>query len=91
MLRPLSNDLRKRVVAYVEASNSCYEVATHREARRGEGRQGRAAFGHWGTQTFVAGLRCDDLIAPLSRRCADEPDHLRSLCRHPVGACAAAR
>ncbi len=21
-------------------------------------------FGHWGTQTFIAGLRCDGLIAP---------------------------
>jgi transposase len=24
----------------------------------------KAPFGHWGTQTFVAGLRCDGLIAP---------------------------
>jgi transposase len=23
-----------------------------------------APFGHWGTQTFIAGLRCDGLIAP---------------------------
>ena len=23
-----------------------------------------APFGHWGTQTFIAGLRCDELIAP---------------------------
>jgi transposase len=23
-----------------------------------------APFGHWGSQTFVAGLRCDELIAP---------------------------
>ncbi len=25
---------------------------------------GRCAFGHWGSQTFVAGLRCNELIAP---------------------------
>lgn len=24
----------------------------------------KAPFGHWGTQTFVAGLKCDGLIAP---------------------------
>ena len=24
----------------------------------------KAPFGHWGTQTFVAGLRCDGLVAP---------------------------
>jgi len=24
----------------------------------------KAHFGHWGTQTFVAGLKCDGLIAP---------------------------
>ena len=23
-----------------------------------------APFGHWGTQTFIAGLRCNELIAP---------------------------
>ena len=23
-----------------------------------------APFGHWGSQTFIAGLRCDDMIAP---------------------------
>src|SRR5208282_5565465 len=26
--------------------------------------RGRAPFGHWHTQTFVAGLRCDGLVAP---------------------------
>ena len=25
---------------------------------------GEAPFGHWGTQTFIAGLKCDGLIAP---------------------------
>jgi hypothetical protein len=25
---------------------------------------GKAPFGHWGTQTFAAGLKCDGLIAP---------------------------
>ena len=29
MPHPLSNDLRKRVVAYVEAGHSCHEAASH--------------------------------------------------------------
>lgn len=33
-------------------------------ARRGQRLQARAPFGHWGTQTFIAGLRCDGLTAP---------------------------
>jgi hypothetical protein len=33
-------------------------------ARRGERLNSKAPFGHWGTQTFVAGLKCDGLIAP---------------------------
>ena len=31
---------------------------------RGERLRSKAPFGHWKTQTFVAGLRCDALTAP---------------------------
>ena len=31
---------------------------------KGERLNSKAPFGHWGTQTFVAGLTCDGLIAP---------------------------
>jgi len=31
---------------------------------KGERLNSKAPFGHWGTQTFVAGLKCDGLIAP---------------------------
>jgi transposase len=31
---------------------------------KGERLNSKAPFGHWGTQTFVAGLRCDGLVAP---------------------------
>ncbi len=139
MPHPLSNDLRERVVAFVEAGNSRNEAARHfdtsvsfavnlmallRETGSVEPRpvggkrhgkldpaeafllafvarapdvsmpelaaallaekglkatpqslsrwlikkgcwlNSKAPFGHWGTQTFVAGLRCDGLIAP---------------------------
>lgn len=33
-------------------------------ARRGERLRASAPFGHWGTQTFIAALRCDGLTAP---------------------------
>ena len=33
-------------------------------AKRGERLRAAAPFGHWGTQTFIAGLRCDELVAP---------------------------
>ncbi len=33
-------------------------------ARRGERLKARAPFGHWATQTFIAGLRCAGLTAP---------------------------
>jgi len=33
-------------------------------ARRGDRLKAKAPFGHWKTQTFIAGLRCDGLTAP---------------------------
>lgn len=33
-------------------------------ARVGARLRAKAPFGHWGTQTFIAGLRCDRLTAP---------------------------
>lgn len=33
-------------------------------APRGQRFKARAPFGHWGTQTFIAALRCDGLTAP---------------------------
>ncbi len=33
-------------------------------ARRGIRSKADALFGHWATQTFIAGLRCDGLTAP---------------------------
>jgi len=31
---------------------------------KGQRLNSKAPFGHWGTQTFVAGLKCDGFIAP---------------------------
>ena len=51
----------------------------HGRCRKGQ-RCSKAPFGHWKTQTFIAGLRCDGLTA-LCRRRSDEPAHLGDLCR----------
>ena len=34
-------------------------------SRRGTRLKASAPFGHWGTQTFIAGLRCHGLTAPF--------------------------
>lgn len=44
-------------------------VKTNMTPLRGRSRKGKrlvadAPFGKWNTQTFIAGLRCDDLVAP---------------------------
>ena len=36
-------------------------------ARRGQRLKAHAPFGHWGTQTFIAALRCDGVTAPWIR------------------------
>lgn len=33
-------------------------------AKHGQRFKAKAPFGHWGTQTFIAALRCDGLTAP---------------------------
>ncbi len=35
-----------------------------RRSSKGSRLNSKAPFGHWGTQTFVAGLRCDGITAP---------------------------
>jgi transposase len=44
-------------------------IRSHGRCPRGERLAGSAPFGHWGTSTFVAGLRHDGIIAPLVMNC----------------------
>jgi transposase len=48
---------------------------------KGQRLRSKAPFGHWMTQTFVVGLCCDKLTAPLRHQRPDEPAHLRDLRR----------
>lgn len=42
---------------------------THGRCPKGKRLHGKAPYGHWKTMTFVAGLRCDGVIAPMLLDC----------------------
>jgi len=50
---------------FVDETNTTPKMTRLRgPSRRGERLKGRAPFGHWRTQTFIADLRADGLITP---------------------------
>ena len=53
-----------RLVFIDETSTNTKMTRSRGRSAKGERLNGKAPFGHWGTQTFVAGLKCDSLIAP---------------------------
>lgn len=53
-----------RLVFLDETSTTTKLTRLRGRAPCGERLLADAPFGHWGSQTFVAGLRCDELIAP---------------------------
>jgi transposase len=53
-----------RLVFIDETGTTTKMVRLRGRAAKGERLNSKAPFGHWGTQTFVAGLRCDGLTAP---------------------------
>jgi transposase len=53
-----------RLVFIDETATTTKMTRLRGRARRGQRLKARAPFGHWGTQTFVAALRCDGLTAP---------------------------
>ena len=53
-----------RLVFIDETSTTTKMTRLRGRAKRGARLHVTAPFGHWGTQTFIAGLRCDGLIAP---------------------------
>lgn len=55
---------RGRLVFLDETGTNTKMMRLRGRSARGERLNGKAPFGHWGTQTFVAGLKCDGLIAP---------------------------
>ena len=57
-------DQPHRLVFSDETSTTTKMTRLRGRAPCGERLLADAPFGHWGTQTFVAGLRCDEPIAP---------------------------
>ncbi len=53
-----------RLVFLDESGTTTKMTRLRGRARRGARLRAKAPFGHWGTQTFIAGLRCDGLTAP---------------------------
>jgi transposase len=54
----------QRLVFIDETSVTTKMTRLRGRSRRGQRLRADAPFGHWGTQTFIAGLRCHELTAP---------------------------
>ena len=55
---------RSRLIFIDETGTTTKMTRLRGRSVRGQRLNSKAPFGHWGTQTFVAGLKCDGLIAP---------------------------
>lgn len=62
--QPIMREQQGRLVFIDETSTNTKMTRLRGRSAKGERLNGKAPFGHWGTQTFVAGLKCDSLIAP---------------------------
>jgi DDE superfamily endonuclease len=55
---------RGRLIFLDETSTNTKMTRLRGRSLKGERLNSAAPFGRWGTQTFVAGLKCDGLVAP---------------------------
>ena len=55
---------RGRLIFIDETATNTKMTRLRGRSLKGERLNSKAPFGHWGTQTFIAGLKCDGLIAP---------------------------
>lgn len=53
-----------RLIFIDETATNTKMTRLRGRAKRGERLHASAPFGHWETQTFIAGLRCAELVAP---------------------------
>ena len=73
-----------RLVFLDETHTSTKMTRLRGRCPKGQRLYARAPFGHWLTQTFVAGLRYHGSDRPLGDRWADDPPYLRDLCGDPA-------
>jgi transposase len=62
--QPIMRRERHRLIFIDETGTTTKMARLRGRSAKGCRLNGKAPFGHWGTQTFVAGLKCDGLIAP---------------------------
>jgi transposase len=62
--QPIMREKRGRLVFIDETGTNTKMTRLRGRSMKGERLNSKAPFGHWGTQTFVAGLKCGGLIAP---------------------------
>jgi transposase len=62
--QPRMREETHRLVFLDETGTTTKMTRRRGRARVGARLRAKAPFGHWGTQTFIAGLRCDGLTAP---------------------------
>lgn len=62
--QPLMREQRGRLIFIDETGTTTKMTRLRGRSLKGKRLNSKAPFGHWGTQTFVAGLKCDGLIAP---------------------------
>ena len=62
--QPRMRENSHRLVFLDETGTTTKMTRQRGRARRGTRLKAEAPFGHWATQTFIAGLRCDGLTAP---------------------------
>ncbi len=62
--QPRMRENSHRLVFLDETGTTTKMTRLRGRARRGTRLKAEAPFGHWATQTFIAGLRCDGLTAP---------------------------
>jgi transposase len=62
--QPLMGKQLHRLVFLDETGTTTKMTRRRGRARIGARLRAKAPFGHWGTQTFIAGLRCNGMTAP---------------------------
>jgi transposase len=62
--QPRMRERMHRLIFLDETGTTTKMTRLRGRARRGARLKANAPFGHWATQTFIAGLRCDGLTAP---------------------------
>ena len=62
--QPIMREQRSHLIFYDETSTNTRMTRLRGRSLKGDRLNSAAPFGRWGTQTFVAGIKCGGLVAP---------------------------